>query len=463
MKKGFLIAFLFLINSTHARELFQYNLENNEKLESTYTAEFTNGKTIHFAVIKNTASKNYFLTPFLVDKNNHVQKMDRYVSKKLLEIKSYHSNKNNATITAYDSDGKELHVIDYDFNTGKIRSKTQALLSAPDNIFRLIDRTVLVAFDKKENRLKVNSILDSDYNKLTEIAVPKDKIKLFNKLIEETPESINQEEFVENGSISKRKGYILNSNLIYTLEKDKNETQVFNFDLSKTNDFTYATLNSSFAKETKDISNYFVEDKIIFLGVNKQSIQIKIISALDLKEIKKINFNLDSNAQIKSELLEDYIKTALKSSMKSTIAINKTKNNGFAFILDNVISATYSYNYNWFFHHQFMLQQQMMQQQMMMQNARSFGPSAYEPFDFSLVTKDKKNIPIQFVLDANLNFIDGSNSETIYPKIDRDTYLEKFKDDKSIKKFSTAFTNNEIRYIYQNSKSKAIIINVEKL
>jgi len=468
MKKLFFFLFLFFINSTFSNTIYEIKLEKSEKLESTYTAEIGNGNTIHFMIIKNTSSKDFSLVPLLVDSNKNVKKMDSFTSKKTINIISYHLNNDTATIIAFDADNKQLQFIDFDLSTGKNKSSSQESKTIPDNIFRLKNKTLLVSFDKKENQINIKSVTDSNQIEQTQITIPKDKIKLFDNLTNEIPEAINQEEFVEKGSISKRKAYFYNNNLIYTFEKNKNETQLFNFNLKETKDFVHSSINLDFTKEIKDVSNYFYDNKIVFLGVEKQNITLKIFDASSLKQIGKISADNDLNAVIKSDVLSDYIKTALKSSIKSTITINKTKSNQLAIHLDNVKETDYHYNYNWyftiwFFQQQMMMQQQMMQQQVRMNTTRSFGPSPENYCISDIVFETKKYSSIEFILTSNFTIAAKESVETIYPKIDKEKFIDKYKDDNTIKNFTSGFTTDEVRIIYQDSKSKTIIVSTEKL
>lgn len=56
-----------------------------------------------------------------------------------------------------------------------------------------------------------------------------------------------------------------------------------------------------------------------------------------------------------------------------------------------------------------------------------------------------------------------NQSETIYPKIDKQKCLEKFKEDKTKKEFTAGFIADEFRFIYQDKKTKTIIISFEKI
>jgi hypothetical protein len=115
------------------------------------------------------------------------------------------------------------------------------------------------------------------------------------------------------------------------------------------------------------------------------------------------------------------------------------------------------------FQQQMMMQQQMMQHQMMqhqMNTARGFGPSpdAYLPF-----AKEKKLPAIEFVLDADFNVAQADSDATVYPNIDKDKYLDIYKDNKTMKNLTSDFTATEMRYISVNPKTKTISIAFDTL
>jgi hypothetical protein len=467
MKKIIVLCLFLSLQLIHAGNIFEYTLDKSEKLEGTYTAEIGNNQTIHFVIIKNSELKKFLLMPFFVDKDKHVQKMEVFVSKKLFSIISYHCANGIATIINYDSDSKQIQYIDYDLSTGKQKSVLREMNESPNNVFRLRDKTVLVSFDKKKNAVNVETVTDSDHIVESVITIPKDKLKFFSTLAEETPDAINQAEFVEKGSIKARKAYLLDNNLVFTLEKNKEELQVYNFNLNTNNDFTYGTINTGFAKESKDVSNYLYDNKIVFLSVEKKDIRLKAFDISTLKETNTLSLTNDMANTLNSGMIETYIKTALKSTVKSTITINKSKSGNLIFRLDNVDSASYNYNYNWYFQTWMFQQQQMMMQQQMMQNMarapRGFGPS--ETNDPKIVlSENKENLAsLQFVLGTDFKIAPQKDDEPAYSHMNKDKYLDKYKDDKTLKNLTSGFTEFDMRYISINPKTKTISIAFDNL
>ena len=221
-------------------------------------------------------------------------------------------------------------------------------------------------------------------------------------------------------------------------------------------------------RRAEDVSNYFYDDKLVFLSVGKQDLSLKTFDTKNSKEIRQLSIMNDLRKILPENAVADYVKTALKSSIKSTVTVNKTKSGKLALRLDNVEEAEYHYHYNWFMHHwmfqqQMMMQQQMMQHQMMqrqMSAPRGFGPlpDNYLPF-----VKEKKLPALAFVLDVDFNVAQADSDTTVYPNIDKDKYLDIYKDNKTMKNLTSDFTDTDMRYISFNPKTKTISIAFDPL
>ena len=468
MKKLLLFTALLVANLSQGNELLRFKLNKDDKLQSTYSASIGNGSSVHFVIAKNGASKKFLLMPYLVDASNKVKKLNSFASENNFNIVSFHSNNDILSIVDYNSDDKELNFIDFNMSTGKSTSKRQEQKTPFDHLFRLKNKTLLVTLDKKTNFLKVQSVATSDAVTQTNISIPEDKQKLFKKLAEQTPESVNQDEFVKNGSISSRKAYSIGNDIVYTFEKDKSETQVLKFELNKTDDFALSSINTEDLKSSKDVSNYLVNDKIAFLAVDKDDVKLNIFDINSSKKTNSLSFKNDLSASVAQEQLANFMKQASKSSNKSTVTVNKTKDNKLKFRVDYVNASEYSYNYNWWFNQWFFQQQMMMQQQhMMMINRQAqmrMGPAAPDgDFMYAEEFKDAEKKAIEFTLDTNFKTTGQEDNTLQYPEIDKDKYLEKYKSDRKIKQFTSNFENNEVHVIYQDLNSKDIVISYETL
>lgn len=458
MKKLFLLL-LFATNLVCGGNIFTYKLPEKEKLEGTYSASISGGQTVHFTLSKNTDTKQHILTPFVLASDNKVKQLNPFVAKNEFNILSYHSRGNVMTIMDYNTKSKELSIIDFDLVSGESKSVKQPIVDSPDNLFRLEDKTVMVFFDNKSKSFVVKSITDSEHIADSKVDVPKENVKSFGKLLGQTPpDAINQQEYVENGSILKTKGYYNNGNLIYTLTNSK-DTEIMRVDLMK-NEFSHTRIVPEFMEGTKDISNFYYDNKMVYLFVEPTDLRLTVYDAADGKPLKNLSLTKDFKDKITGEMYDEYRKATSKLSIISTVAANRTKSGKMNVRLGNVNENEYRYAYNWWFNDWFAIHMMMMQQQQMqmMQMNRGFGPA---PEEIAIMKEKKKYASIDVCLDANLNVAD--NEETVYKNIDKLSYNEKYGDQKYIKEYTSEFTDSQLHYIYQDSKTKEVVIAFENL
>lgn len=457
----FCILALLLSNLIFSNELLKIQLNKEEKLEGTYAAEFVTNKTIHVALIKNTETGKFLFSPYLVDENNKVSKLESYSMTKQLQILSYHLNGNVATFLNYDEEDQLLYVLDFDLTTGKNKSSSVKFKEKADNIFRGTHKTTFVFFDKKVG-ISFKTIVNSEDKIEAEIAVPSEKNKVFKAAISCVPEAINQNEYVKNGSIGKGKTYLINDTFYLTFENDRKTLEVFQFDLNAKS-FHASSIEMSTTEKLKDFGNYVFENKIGTITIEKED---AILSFYDLENLKLLS-KLSLATVLDEPVLMRFIKVAAKAIFKPTFTVNKNVNGKFVLRFDNVNLDTYTYNYNWWFHHWFFQQQMWHQQQMMMHQQMRFTPGRFGPNpnkfenDLYFFTSDTNSFEI--VLDVDLKTVVNDTKETVFKNIDKDKFVNKYKENGLIKEFSSAFTATDFRYMYQDKKSKTITIFSDKM
>ncbi len=462
----FLCMFL-LANMAQATSIFELKIQMDEKLEGTYSALLNKKSTIHFIMVKNYKTKKYALRPFLIDEYSKVTPFKPYVSKRMSSIISYHVNGNVISLIGHNDDKKELLFIDYNLSTGEFITSKQEQKIPYAHIFRLKDKTLIIDFDKKNNILSVNTITSSEKKETTEILIPKGKLKFFRKLAEKNPESINQNEYVKHGSISDTKSYLINNRIFYTITDGGKDVQVFQFDLDKKTDFEYAAIPTGFPMANKNSGNYLYDDKLAIIGTEKENMILNIYDLKTFSLQNSFSFRDALKSAISNDSVNKYLRTVGKTYMRPTLTLNKTVQNKIAVHIDQVNSTEYSYNFNWWFQHWF-FQQQMCQQQphmrqVQMSDPRGFGPSDPGEYYMGEIKLRKKTTSLDFVLEPDFKTLNTDKQELVFAEIDRDKYLQKFNDNKTIKEFSSEFTETEIRYLYLNTKSKTLIIETEKL
>ena len=469
MKKLFILSFCFFIHYSFANELYKIKVEKNQKIQGTLSAELSDNATIHFVFTKNSESKKYEITPIFVDAKKQPKQLDMFETSEIPSILSYHKNGSIVTLSNFYEKKKELQLIDFDVNSGKFQSTTTKDFSNPKNVFRLSNQTVFVDFDKTKNKLSTMSFSNSKEMKEDKFEFSATEFNNFKAFFNETPQEVNQNEFVKNGPISKRKSYFSDNKLIFTSEKDKSNIQVLTLQLDGSKQYKFTDFNFNYAKEIKDQNTFVADNLLMSVAVSKEDITLNSFDMNTNKATKSLSLQNDLKQKFDVETRKKFIESTAKSAMKPTVTLNKTKDpNKLLVRLDRVNKSTYNYSHNWWHYHWMMHQQMlMMHQQQMMRNTmapRGFGPNMdyYDAMAMLYIAKSDIK-PIEFVIDLNLSIDENASTETLHKSIDQDEYLEKYKDDKNIKEFTAGFTSSDFRYIYFDKKTETVYLKLESL
>ncbi len=469
MKKFILLLVLFCINFCLATEFFSVSLNENEKLEGSISNNFYNNESSHFLIIRNTQSSKYIVRSFLINNEKKVIQLEDAIFNEMPNILSQHKKENTLTFTNYSKRNKTLFIVDLDTNTGKKSFDKIENIETPDLVFTESNFSTIINLDSSGKSITIQKIESSILNTNKTFYVPEELIKEFKTIVKNTPDAINQNEFVKNGSINPFKAYYINENIYFTDNSNRELSNVFQLNYNSPSPLSKYYFKTNFDKELKDINSYIVDNSFVVLGSGKEDFSVNAFNLDNQQLINKVSFLNDLKENFNSSELDNFLKEAKKSSLKSTITINKTLNNNLKVRIDRVNKNTYQYNYNWWFHTWFMQHQQMMMQQMMMHNqirAGGFGPSnqfdAY--FDFILSLKEDKYQSLEFVVNpTDFKIITSSNEETIFKNIDKEALLSPYEENNNFKEFSCAFTDLEYRFIYYNKKSKKVHIEVKNI
>ncbi|MDR6966258.1 hypothetical protein J2X31_000251 [Flavobacterium arsenatis] len=474
MKKIFIVALCLLVQCAFANELYSIKIEKNQKIQGTLSAELSGNATLHFVYTKNSDTRKFEILTVFVDSDKKTKQLDTFEADEIPSLLSYHRNGSTVTLANFYEKKKELQRIDFDVKTGKFQMAVTKDFKEPKNIFRLSNRTLFVDFDKTKNKLTTTSFSDSKEIKEDLFEFTKDEFNLFKSFFTETPEAVNQDEFVKNGSISKRKGYVSGDKLIFTSEKDKSNTQVLTLNLDGSKGYKFADFDFNYGKEIKDQNTFVSENKLLSVGVSKEDLVLNSFDMTTNKASKSVSLQKDLSKKFDSDTRQRFIESAAKSAMRPTVTFNRTKDSKFLVRLDRVNKTTYNYSHNWWhlhwmMHQQMIFQQQQImmrqQQQMMRQSVpRGFGPNPSYYDALAMIGFEKSEIkPIEFVVDLDFTVDENASTETLYKSVDQDDYLEKYKDNKSLKEFTASFTNTDLRYIYFDKKAETVYLKLENL
>lgn len=466
MKKLIIAAFCLFVQLAFAKEIYTIKIDKNQKVEGTLSAELDEKATLHFVFTKNGDTKKFETIMVFIGADQKPKQMDTFETDELPNILSYHQNGSSITLSNFYEKKKELQRIDFDLNSGKFQTATTKDFKKPKNIFRLSDKTVFVDFDKTKNKLSTTSFINSKEMSEEQFEFTKDEFNLFKSFFGEVPEEVNQNEFVKNGSIAKRKSYFSDNKIIYTTEKDKIKTQVLTLHLDGSRRYAFDDFDFNYDKEIKDQNTFISENRLLSVGVSKEDVTLHSFDLSTKKATKSISIQQDLKEKLDEATRQAFIKNAVRSSLRPTVTMNKTKESKFLVRLDLVDKSTYSYSHNWW-HLHWMIQQQMMHQHMMMMRnmaPRGFGPNPSYYDALAMIGLQKKEVkPIEFVIDLDFTIAENASTETLHKSVEQDDYLDKYKDDKSLKEFTASFTDTDLRYIYYDKKSAMVYLKTEPL
>lgn len=465
MKKILFILLSLSVQLSSAAELFSYKLKENEKLEGNFSLTVNAKETCHFLFIKNTDSKKYVVKTCVMTSEKKIKQLDDLVLDVEPNFYTNHTNGDVLTVSSYDEKKQMMTVIDFNLATGK--SSFQNLNDfKPDLYFNQNNRSVLVNLGKNDVYIQVITNTKATEKKV--FTIPESIIKDYKNIknARYPIEGINQSEFVKNGSINKSRAYLGADNLYFTTSKNDSQTGVLKFDFNS-NIVTSQPIDYNFNSPYIDRNTFVFDEKLYVSSLSANDVVIKSFSLLNNSENGKLSVMNDLSNIVDNTVVQDYFSQTKLTNLKTTITVNKTTDNLYKIRIDRVNKFTYMYNYNWWWQHQFM----MMQMQMMQMNQiRSlsmpggFGPSA--DFDDDLIMtsiKAKEYNYFEFVVDANFIPQKNSTSETEHKNFEIDELIKEFENNSSIKKFAPAFLKDEMRFIYQNNKTKEIIIDYKKI
>ena len=460
MKKLFVFILFLSIYNSFAFDLYSVKLSKNEKLEGTFSINVSNNQSVHLLFIKDSETKKFVIKPLFLNQTKVVKELESYTLDSKPNIIANHYLDNNFVISNYDEDSKKLTVIEFDLITGKFKDKIVENYLKPKIIFNQNGKTYLINLNtENQKQLRVDVIINTNQIVSSAIKLDPNFYKKFKSVINDSPDVINQEVFVKNGSIKKNRVYLNDDNLYFTNENNDKTTSLFTFNL---NDKTSATTIFDFNldNKTKDFNSYVFADKLMNVTSKYDDIDIKYFDLKTSKLIKELSLNTDLKSLFNNDKIQNFLNEEKKPSLKITSTINSTKDNNYKITISRVNINDYNYNYNWWWFQSFMMQQMQMQQMMQMSARGGFGPK--NDYNDIYISEKRKPETLEFVVNNQFEIQASNNVSSVFKNIDKDEIIKEFEKDKSIKNFTATFLEDELIYVYQNNKSKEIFINFKK-
>lgn len=457
-----IIVLLCSYNFVFASPIFEFELPKTYKVEYTYTAEFDKG-TLHLVVAKHKKQlKSYVVLPFKVV-NGEVEKWERVPYSNKPVVLSHHSGEASEVIVTYSSSKKAISTLHFNKENGSVQKETMEGIKPLDHVFRLPDMTVLVRRMKNGNGLDVYEV-----NKLGKVEhfkweVPEKHLTAFRQLSVDAPDEINQNEYVETGSLMKRKVYFEDHKLIYVFDDlEKKRFKYMRVSYQKSGDLDFKSFPMVSLDNLNDANSYYYKGGVYWTLANKNELLIGGVNLISNKILQ--NISLKNNLRHVYPSPQALLKSLKKGYMVPSFTLNATTDGNVIVRISSENKALYNYNYNWWWDH-FLFQQQMQQFQQFNTPAvpRSFGPNSNEVIAFSDWPYEEDIAELSFVVDRELNLKEQANATTLFPSFNKRDYLIPLEKKKGVSNLSAGFTNTTFNYIAYQKKSHRIIINGEVL
>lgn len=465
--KVFITAFFLLLFTGKPVLNNKIQLKENQKVESTFSGNTSGENSFHLIITKNKSAKEYTITPYIY-KEGSVTELKPINFDNKPDVLSFHNNENVISIVTKTKHQRHdvLNVIDIDTSLD-IHLKSENIdVEDFTTLVRRKDRNILV-FSVKASM----TVLDAQNanNIIKTKVIPNEETKdFFKNMNKKGIQSVNNQEFVRNGSILQFKIYGEEDSLILTRKIGKiNATQVVTVPLNGEQEIivdskTYKNGDSDFKKTTSYVTN----KKLFQLKLDKKQVKLDIFSltneekkTIDIAKIKTIK-KASGFKDIKS-----FLRLAVQWSNVPTVTVNKTKKGNLKVRVDYIELGNYIYQHDWWAHHRVFEQQIWWQQQHFMRQAQKnlskFGPSSEENiYSFGFIPK---RTHFEFVLNRTDTIVPLDESETEFVDIDRIKYIDEIDNNRKLKYLSTVFTDTKIRYIAYNKKDKTFTINEKTL
>lgn len=460
---------LLVFQFSFAIDPVKIELPERAKVEATYSVTIEKDKALHLVIAKDRNNKQFIIKPVMRLSNGELQHFDLIELELLPEILSHHIHNGKIIITGHNYKKKELYIIELDSEDGTHTLRAISDQKQPNFVLRTDNETFLVRRKGNARILYVQRIRTAEDEEMIEIAVKKEELRKFKLIVESLGSEINQNEYVEKGSISESKVYLQGEELIFTKDNITSyAAHVMIADLNADEPLSFLGVKGSTLDKPKDFNTYFLDGRMFSVVSDKTDL---LFSIYDLEQKVELNaISLQNDLAGLYQQTEEFLKRLAKVKMRPTLSVNKTVDGNYLVEINQVDKNTYVYHYDWFWHHDWMFQNMMWHQQEMMQNVIDNlpqtrfipSPEVFEGLDV-LYAKDVDFESIKFLIDRDGNLLSDGSEETVFHNVDKDEFLQPHRDDKKKLNFTASFTETTMSYIYQDKKSKDVFVSFQSI
>ncbi|MEE1897549.1 hypothetical protein V1389_04330 [Flavobacterium rakeshii] len=459
--KKFYLFLLFISVSMFASDIHKFKLNDNQKLESTYSGTI-NQSTFHSAIIKNKDNGNYEIITYYLNELQQTVKLDNTSFSFEPSIIAHHKYGDTLTVISHRKDN--LTVIRYN-----LKSKTANVETIEfDNVrntLSLADKTILISYKHFRKDFSITEISNAGIHTI-DISVNENLANRYApNFFLEAPVAITSLEFIENGPATVSKCYYTGNHYIVTKDnKYSGKITAMIVDIKSGNVDFVNYMNKP--HKQKNITSFLSNGILFTLAGTKDNLIFKTFDLFTGEEGVFMELSNELSSFLPEGITtEEYAKEAKRGLMKPTLTVNKAGSN-YAIRIDIVDTQSYQYDNYWF--HNWMWNQNNNElmyntQQSMRSSVPKFGPNPVYYDSFITNYKEDSKYAFTFFLDKNLTILKETNLQTDYTNPDKDKYLTPIFKNKSYKDIAPALTNTELRYICFDKKTGEIVIAGEKI
>ncbi|EDM43427.1 hypothetical protein SCB49_00220 [unidentified eubacterium SCB49] len=465
---------LLIASTTLANDLFKFSVPENIHLEGTYSSETTENGSFHLIIMKEKYKKVFKIKPVFIQDNNKITDFEEVSLTYEPTIISHHTSGDISSFVILNEKTKKLAVHNFNTNDHSHSSNEIDDIKAPSLTFRLADQTLLFDFEKKGKSINFYKITSDNTINHQEIIVPIELQDVTKEAMAAV--AINQNEYVTKGTLNNVKAFVKNNKLFFSIDDEKNnKSEVLSIGLDEKATFSLKELHVSDSniEKIKDYNSYLFDDKLYAIVAGKDDFELNLFDIESEQVLKTLSLKEDISKNNSLDNFTDYLDKVSKGRIRPTITANKTKKGNLKITIDQADITVYRYNYNWWWHHHIFQQQMMIQQEMMIRQQRQlmqsmppggFGPNMDYYDNHPEVYFKKEDLkPIVIIVDLSGNLLPQTDEETVHKNIDKEKNIELFEEDKNIKKLSACFSSSEMRYVYQDRKSKTVFIKTQPI
>lgn len=475
MRQFILIGVLLFFCSKVCSQEVPFPWDSKKKIIDLYSGKLPERGAFHVVSFKGAKKSKYGLTPLTVDENGKVHTFETLSFDRDPFVLSYRWNKDTKQLILLTAtkqyEYKKLRIVAFDWNSRqRVFSKEFSAIHS----FGVAVNTgkELLLIQKKDSTLNLIDIQPTETLDTTSVLMKHREI--FNSIFDKGTQWVNQQVFVQHGSVYPSKVYEENRTLYFlSQEWEQKNFKVISMPIDTPEKQTYVGFNLPHIKKYQDTYSYLFKGKLFIFYFNINDIAIEIYDIKKGEQLHAYSLAQDFKNQINRRKIAPLMQKFKEPKHHLTAAINEGVDGQMVINFDYIDVNAYKYGKDPFFNQnhlqQLFFQQQLwlnleMQQQQWLNNAikNSGGPRVGAvPMTASYMKSEKEEeerVRFSVVLEADLSVSKDPNKATLNRNKEQHPRIIELATNKKIKYRSSVAAGNDCFYIYYDKKGKRFML-----